>query len=196
MPQAFKFEKTGIRNLILVSHFIFDDDRGYLYKTFEQNIFKDNGINLTPIEELQSCSKKGVLRGLHFQRNFCQDKLIRVLSGGIFDVAVDLRKGSDTFGKWEGFNLSAENHKMLYIPKGFAHGFLSLEDNTIISYLCGNRYDKESDGGIRWDDPQLAINWPLEQVEYVSLSDKDKTLPTLLEFVQQYGALISDGENS
>jgi len=189
MPQQFKFERTGIRNLILVSHFISDDSRGYLYKTFEKNIFEANGINFTPFEVLQSYSKKGVLRGLHFQRNFCQDKLIRVLSGEIFDVAVDLRNGSDTFGKWEGFYLSAENHKMIYIPKGFAHGFLALKDNTIINYLCGDRYDKRSECGIKWDDPQLAISWPLNQVGHISLADKDKTLPTLSEFIHQYGKL-------
>ena len=129
----------------------------------------------------------------HFQRRCCQDKLVQVLSGAVFDVAVDLRKDSETFGQWEGFYLSAENRNILYIPKGFAHGFLALEDNTLFSYLCGERYDPESDGGIRWNDPQLSVSWPLERVEQVILSDKDAALPTLAEFLAQYGPLPAEG---
>ena len=117
---------------------------------------------------------------------------MQVLSGAVYDVAVDLREGSETFGRWEGFTLTAENRKMLYIPKGFAHGFLALEDNTLFSYLCGNRYDPETDGGVRWDDPQLAVRWPVDQVENVILSDKDAALPSLAEFIDTYGALSGD----
>ena len=144
---------------------------------------------MTPWEELRSCSQRGVLRGLHFQRRHSQDKLVQVLYGAVYDVAVDLRKGSETFGKWEGFYLTAENRQMLYIPKGFAHGFLALEEDTLFSYLCGDRYDSEADSGIRWNDPHLAIDWPLDRVERLIVSDKDTALPTLAEFIQVYGAL-------
>ena len=185
----FDFRPTTIRNLTLIDPFAAFDNRGYLSKPFEKSIFVSHGIELSPWEELRSFSQRGVLRGLHFQRRHSQDKLVQVLHGAVYDVAVDLRKGSETFGKWEGFFLTAENRQMLYIPKGFAHGFLALEDNTLFSYLCGDRYDPESDGGIRWDDPQLAVHWPLERVDRVIQSERDAALPTLREFMAQYGAL-------
>lgn len=188
MPQ-FVFNNTSIPGLMFIEPFLASDDRGYFSKPFEKSVFAAHGIELSPWEELRSCSKKGVLRGLHFQRRHSQDKLVQVLSGTVYDVAVDLREGSETFGKWEGFTLTAENRAMLYIPRGFAHGFLALEDNTLFSYLCGDRYDPESDGGIRWDDPQLAVHWPIGQVENIILSDKDAALPTLKEFVRTYGRL-------
>ena len=190
---AFKFQRTSISNLLQITPFLALDARGYLSKPFEKSIFAEHGIELTPWEELRSCSQRGVLRGLHFQRRHSQDKLVQVLSGAVFDVAVDLRKDSETFGQWEGFYLSAEDRNILYIPKGFAHGFLALEDNTLFSYLCGERYDPESDGGIRWNDPQLSVSWPLERVEQVILSDKDAALPTLAEFLAQYGPLPAEG---
>ena len=190
---SFAFEQTSIKHLIQIMPFCAPDSRGSFSKTFERSIFASHGIDLLPWEELRSCSRKGVLRGLHFQRNYSQDKLVHVLHGAVYDVAVDLRKGSETFGQWEGFYLTAENHQMIYIPKGFAHGFLALEDDTLFSYLCGDRYDPESDGGIRWDDPQLAVRWPLERVEQLVLSDKDAGLPFLSEFVDRYGALSRDG---
>ena len=112
-----------------------------------------------------------------------------MLRGAVYDVAVDLREGSETFGQWEGVLLTAENRQMLYIPRGFAHGFLALEEGTLFSYLCGGRYDPESDGGICWDDPQLAVRWPLERTGKPVLSDKDAALPTLSEFLRRYGAL-------
>ena len=186
---AFKFQRTSISNLLQITPFLALDARGYLSKPFEKSIFAEHGIELTPWEELRSCSQRGVLRGLHFQRRHSQDKLVQVLHGAVYDVAVDLREGSATFGKWEGFYLTAENRQMLYIPKGFAHGFLALEEDTLFSYLCGDRYDPESDGGIRWNDPHLAIDWPLDRVERLIVSDKDTALPTLAEFIQVYGAL-------
>ncbi len=191
--RTFEFLQTSIAGLTMLRPFFALDGRGWFSKPFEQSIFAAHGIELFPREELRSCSKKGVLRGLHFQRRCCQDKLVQVLSGAVFDVAVDLRKDSETFGRWEGFYLSAENRNILYIPKGFAHGFLALEDNTLFSYLCGERYDPESDGGIRWNDPQLSVSWPLERVEQVILSDKDAALPTLAEFLAQYGPLPAEG---
>lgn len=178
----FDFQETSIPNLLQITPFLAPDDRGYLSKPFEKSIFVAHGVDLSPWEELRSYSHKGVLRGLHFQRRHSQDKLVQVLHGAVYDVAVDLRKDSPTFGKWEGFFLTAENRQMLYIPKGFAHGFLTLEEDTLFSYLCGDRYDLESDGGIHWDDPQLAVNWPLDRVERVILSDKDAKLPSLAEY--------------
>ena len=177
----FTFMPTEIFGLTLIQPFCAPDDRGYLSKPFEKSIFEEHGIFLSPWEELRSHSHKGVLRGLHFQRRHSQDKLVQVLRGAVYDVAVDLRENSPTFGKWEGFELTAENRKMLYIPKGFAHGFLALEEDTLFSYLCGDRYDPESDGGIRWDDPKLAVTWPLDRVDRVILSEKDAALPALEE---------------
>lgn len=192
---AFNFQNTTLDGLMQINPFLAPDDRGYLSKSFEKSIFADHGIDLSPWEELRSCSKKGVLRGLHLQRQHSQDKLVQVLHGAVYDVAVDLREDSETFGKWEGFYLTEENRQMLYIPKGFAHGFLALKDDTLFSYLCGDRYDPVSDGGVRWDDPQLAVQWPLERVEQVILSEKDAALPTLAEFLAQYGPLAA-GEAS
>lgn len=188
MPQ-FEFQNTAISGLTVITPFYASDRRGYLSKPFERSIFAAHGIDLFPWEELRSHSQKGVLRGLHFQRRHSQDKLVQVLHGAVYDVAVDLRDGSETFGQWEGFYLTAENRRMLYIPKGFAHGFLALEDNTLFSYLCGDRYDPESDGGIRWNDPALAVQWPLEQIGELILSDKDAALPGLQELLDRYGAL-------
>lgn len=179
--QKFSFQNTKISGLTLITPFYAPDDRGFLSKTFERSIFEANGIKLSPWEELRSYSHKGVLRGLHFQKKHSQDKLVQVLHGAAYDVAVDLRKGSETFGQWEGFYLSAENRNLLYIPKGFAHGFLALEDNTLFSYLCGDQFDPESDGGVRWNDPQLAVKWPLEQIGQPILSEKDAHLPFLSE---------------
>ena len=181
MP-GFNFHITSIPGLTLITPMCVPDSRGYLSKPFEKTIFSSHNIDLSPWEELRSCSRKGVLRGLHFQRRHSQDKLVQVLHGAVYDVAVDLRPGSETFGKWEGFYLTAENRQLLYIPKGFAHGFLALEDDTLFTYLCGDRYDPESDGGIRWDDPQLAVSWPLDRVERLIISDKDAALPTLAEY--------------
>ena len=183
MP-GFDFQTTSISGLALIAPMCVPDNRGYLSKSFEKSIFAAHGIDLSPWEELRSCSRKGVLRGLHFQRRCSQDKLVQVLRGAVYDVAVDLREGSPTFGKWEGFYLTAENRRMLYIPKGFAHGFLSLEEDTLLSYLCGDRYDPESDGGIRWNDPEIGVEWPLEEAGEMILSDKDAALPTLAEYMR------------
>lgn len=185
----FDFKDTEIEGLKLVTPFCAEDERGYFSKVFEREIFAANGLELSLFEELVSFSHKGVLRGLHFQRHFSQDKLIQVMRGEVYDVAVDLRKGSPTFGKWKGFYLSSEERKMVYIPKGFAHGFLALEEGTLFRYFCCDRYDPETDGGVRWNDPQLAVDWPLDRVDGLIISDKDRVLPTLAEFVRQYGAL-------
>lgn len=184
---------TSLSGLKMVTPFYAEDQRGWFMKSFERKIFHEFGVPFSPFEIFSTSSCRGTLRGLHFQRRHSQDKLIQVLHGAVYDVAVDLREGSDTFGKWEGFYLTAENRQMLYIPKGFAHGFLALEDDTLFSYLCGDRYDPESDGGIRWDDPQVAVRWPLERVGQLVLSDKDASLPLLSALVDRYGALSRDG---
>ena len=176
MMELFKFKTTDLPGLKLVSPFFSEDDRGFFLKSYEQDIFRDNGIDTNGYELFYSKSVKGTVRGLHFQRRNCQDKLVQVLHGTVYDVVVDLRKGSVTCGRWEGFMLTAENRQMLYIPKGFAHGFLALEDDTLFSYLCGDRYDPESDGGIRWNDPELAVNWGVTDPV---LSQKDQELPWL-----------------
>lgn len=187
---TFQFQQTTLPGLRLISLYYAEDERGFFLKSFEQDMFRQNGVDFRIFETFCTKSCKGTVRGLHFQRRHSQDKLVQVLHGVVYDVAVDLRKNSPTFGRWEGFTLTAENRQMLYIPKGFAHGFLSLEDNTLFSYLCGDRYDPESDGGIRWDDPQLAIEWPLEQVESVVVSEKDRNLPLLSDFIKTAGLFM------
>lgn len=184
---AFDFKETSIHGLTVISPFYMEDQRGFFSKIFEKDIWQKNGIDFHPHEELLSKSKRGVIRALHFQKNYSQDKLVRVLNGAVYDVAVDLRKGSPTFGKWQGFYLTSENREMLYIPKGFAHGFLALEDHTLLNYLCGDRYDPESDGGIRWDDPDIGVEWPLDRVGEVIISDKDRALPSYTEFCRDFG---------
>ncbi len=180
MKSDFHFRETKIQGLTLIEPFFLPDERGHFIKWFEKSIFKTHGITLNPYESFDSLSSEGVIRGLHFQKKHWQSKLVRCLSGELFDVAIDLRKASPTFGKWEGFYLSNKNRNMLFIPEGFAHGFLSLKDGTITSYLCGNKYDPECDGGIRWDDPEIKVNWPLEKIsKAVITSDRDNALPFL-----------------
>lgn len=188
---AFHVQDTGISGLRFIAPFYAEDERGFFLKSFERDIFKKNGIDTQGFEIFYTNSAKGTVRGLHFQRKNCQDKLVQVLRGATYDVAVDLRAGSASFGQWESFYLTAENRKMLYLPKGFAHGFLALEDDTLFSYLCGDRYDQETDGGLRWDDPQLGVKWPLERVERILVSEKDAALPSLAEFLARYGPLAA-----
>jgi dTDP-4-dehydrorhamnose 3,5-epimerase len=146
-------------------------------ETYKASEFSAFGLQLTFVQDNHSLSKKGVLRGLHFQRPpFAQAKLVRVISGAVWDVAVDLRTNSPSYGRWYGLELSAENHRMFFIPEGFAHGFVSLVDGTALVYKCTSEYHKESDGGVRWNDPDLAIDWPLGNV---LVSRKDAGLPLL-----------------
>ncbi len=191
---SFKFQKTTLEGLIRIDPVFVPDMRGYTHKIFDQKIFTANGIDFSPCEELRTCSKKGVVRGIHFQHNHNQDKLVHVISGAVYDVAVDLREGSDTFGQWEGFWLSGHNRVMIYIPRGFAHGFLALQEDTVLSYLIGDQYDPASDDGIKWDDPDLGVDWPLDRVEKVILSEKDSTLPSFNDFKKHYGALPQRGK--
>ena len=156
---------------------IFEDYRGYFFESYSQRDFNLAGINYKFVQDNQSCSKKGVLRGLHFQVNNPQGKLVRIIRGEIFDVAVDLRPRSSSFGKWFGLILDEKKHNQFFIPPGFAHGFLVLSEICIFTYKCTDFYNPKDEGGIIWNDPSISINWPKLDIEYI-LSDKDKILPS------------------
>lgn len=172
--------ETKIKGLLILEPKVFGDDRGWFMESFNQKAFeqalKERGLDIPEfLQDNHSLSQKGVLRGLHFQKSpFAQGKLVRVVQGRVWDVAVDVRDDSDTYGQWVGVELSAENHKQFWIPEGFAHGFVALEDNTQFLYKTTNYYNQESEGAILWDDPDLAINWPLQAIGKVFISDKDK----------------------
>ncbi len=173
-------EKTPIEGLLVISPKVFGDDRGYFMETYNIEDFKEAGIDCTFVQDNQTASRKGVLRGLHFQKEHSQDKLVRVISGEVFDVAVDMRKGSATYGKWYGIKLSAQNKKMFFIPKNFAHGFLVLSDYAEFTYKCTDLYHPEDEGGIIYNDPDIGIEWPTEGMQLV-FSEKDTKWPTLKE---------------
>ena len=183
----FRFQRTEIDDVVIAYPFIAEDDRGYFMKGYEREIFKKNGIDMEVFEVLQTHSKKGVLRGLHFQEENPQGKLVRVISGMIFDVAVDIRKGSETFGKWVGLMLDSQKHNMLYVPAGFAHGYLVVSDTALVDYKCSGPYLPEFDTGIMWNDVDLEIDWPIHLVEYVILSRKDSKLPSLRQHMEKQG---------
>lgn len=176
----FKFIETNIKDLYIVETKRFGDDRGYFVETYNERDFKDAGLDYTFVQDNQSLSSKGVLRGLHFQKKYPQAKLVRVLEGQVFDVAVDLRKGSETFGEWCGVMLTSDNNKQFMIPKGFAHGFQVVSDRAIFCYKCDEFYHPEDEGGLMWNDESLSIDWPIEDV---ILSDKDGKHPTLKELI-------------
>lgn len=170
----FTFNKTSIEGVYVIETTVFGDDRGYFMETYQKDIFDEAGLDFDFVQDNQSKSKKGVLRGLHFQYTQPQGKLVRVIKGEVFDVAVDLRKDSDTYGKWEGVILSEENKKQFFIPKGFAHGFLVLSDEAEFTYKCTDFYKPDDEGGIQWDDPEIGIDWPLDGIDEITLSEKDK----------------------
>ena len=173
----FNFIKTEIEDLILVEPTVFGDSRGYFMETYQKEEFKAGGIDADFVQDNQSCSGKGVLRGMHFQKKNPQGKLVRVVSGAVYDVAVDLRKDSKTYGKWQGFVLSAENKKQLYVPEGFAHGFLVLSDSAEFVYKCTRYYDGSDEGGLMYNDPDLNIDWTAHFDGEFIISDKDKKHP-------------------
>ncbi|MCU0370231.1 MAG: dTDP-4-dehydrorhamnose 3,5-epimerase [Bacteroidales bacterium] len=159
-----KLKKTNIEKLVLIDPDVHRDERGYFFESFRKERLRELGIDADFVQDNESMSQKNVLRGLHFQSPpFAQGKLVRVVTGSVLDVAVDLRKDSGTYGKWESAVLSAENKLMMWIPEGFAHGFLVLEDNTIFQYKCTNYYNRESECGIIWNDPDLKIDWGTER---------------------------------
>ncbi len=171
----------NIPGLLILEPQVFQDDRGYFFESFRLSDFIKRGLDISFVQDNESKSKKGVLRGLHFQTNNPQGKLVRVIKGEVFDVAVDVRKGSPTFGQWESVLLTAENKTQFYIPPGFAHGFMVLSDEAIFSYKCTTYYDPASDNGILWNDPAINIQWPLAQIPTPSLSPKDLCLKPLKE---------------
>ena len=181
-----KFIETNIKDLFIIQPKVWEDERGYFFESYSQKLLQDAGIEADFVQDNQSLSQKGALRGLHFQAPpFAQGKLVRVIQGKVLDVAVDLRKNSPTFGKHMSIELSAENHSMFWIPPGFAHGFLTLEDKTIFTYKVSNLYDKASEDGILWNDPDLNIDWKIDAHEVI-LSEKDKLLPRLKDLVSPF----------
>jgi dTDP-4-dehydrorhamnose 3,5-epimerase len=171
----FTFTKTDIEGVLVIEPKVFGDERGYFMETYNKTDFHKAGITCEFVQDNQSKSRKGVLRGLHFQKQFPQAKLVRVTKGEVYDVAVDLRKESLTYGKYVGVILSAERKNMFFIPRGFAHGFLVLSDEAEFTYKCDEFYHPEDEGGIRWDDPSIGIEWPEIGMAF-SLSARDKTL--------------------
>lgn len=166
--------KTDIEGVVIIEPRIFRDDRGYFYESFSQREFEEKVCRTTFVQDNQSKSSYGVLRGLHFQKPpYCQSKLVRCIKGAVLDVAVDLRKGSPTFGKHVAVELTEENHRQLFVPRGFAHGFAVLSEEAVFQYKCDNFYNKESEGAIAWDDPELAIDWRIP-ADKALLSGKDK----------------------
>lgn len=171
----------GIEGLCVITPAIHGDARGYFMETYSRRDMEEAGFDITFVQDNQSMSSRGVLRGLHFQKNFPQTKLVRVIKGEVFDVAVDIRKGSPTYGKWHGEVLSAENRKQLLVPKGFAHGFLVLSDTAEFCYKCDDFYHPDDEGGIAWDDPQIGVEWPIADDMTILLSNKDKCRKGLSE---------------
>ncbi len=170
----FNFVETYIEGLFIIQPTIFFDNRGFFLESYNYKIFKENGLDMVFVQENHSKSKKGVLRGIHFQNKYPQGKLIRVIKGKVFDVAVDLRKNSITYGKWYGLILSEENKIQFYVPSGFGHGFLVLSDEAEFLYKCTEYYHPEDENGILWNDPELNITWPIENINEIILSEKDK----------------------
>lgn len=180
----------GIQGLCIIQPQVHGDNRGYFIETYNQRDMEEVGLNMVFVQDNQSCSTKGVLRGLHFQKEFPQGKLVRVIKGSVFDVAVDLRSNSETYGKWFGVELTEENKKQFYIPQGFAHGFLVLSDVAEFCYKCTDFYHPGDEGGLAWNDPAIGIDWPQLQGSYqgsasaegytlsdgtaLNLSDKDQ----------------------
>jgi len=181
MVQHFKFEESELKGAFLIHPFIADDERGSFIKDYSLEVFKNKGIEHVLKEVFYTYSKKGVIRAIHFQHTKEQAKLVRCISGKIFDVIVDLRKESPTFGQWRSYILSDENKLELYIPEHFGHGYLVLEP-SIVSYQCAEKFYGEYDDGIIWNDSELNIKWPLELVSQIILSAKDQALQTFQQF--------------
>lgn len=175
----FTFVPTTLQDVYIIEAKVFADHRGYFMETFREEAFAEQGIHVHFVQDNESKSTRGVLRGLHFQKKHTQGKLVRVSKGEIYDVAVDLRIGSPTYGKAEGFRLSEANKRQLYIPEGFAHGFLVCSQEAVFHYKCTDTYAPGEEGGLLWNDPALQITWPLEEGMEILLSDKDKALPRL-----------------
>ena len=170
--------ETPIPDLLVIEPKVFGDDRGFFLESWNDAVFREAGLDLTFVQDNHSRSARGVLRGIHFQNPHPQGKLVRVVSGRVWDVAVDLRKSSPTFGQWYGLELSAANKKLFWVPPGFGHGFVSLEDDTDFLYKCTAPYTPANEHSLAWDDPAVGIEWPLEGIE-PQLSAKDRAAKTL-----------------
>jgi len=176
--------ESELKGLFVIKPKVFEDDRGYFFESYNKEVFKQNGLDLDFVQDNQSLSQKGVLRGLHFQNPpHAQGKLVRVITGSVLDVAVDIRKDSPTYGKWLSLELTEKNKWMMYIPEGFAHGFLTLENNTIFSYKCTKLYAKSAEDCLLWNDPQIGISWGTSDVV---LSEKDKVGTLLSKFTSKF----------
>ena len=175
-------KETTLKDLLLIEPACYGDRRGFFMETWHRERYKQLGIEAEFVQDNLSLSARGVLRGLHFQNPFGQDKLAYVLEGEVFDVAVDIRRGSPTFGQWEGFYLSGDNKKQLFVPKGFAHGFCVLSETVIFAYKCSDYYAPAAEKGILWNDSQIGIKWPVEEP---LLSDKDQGLPLLKDLKKE-----------
>ncbi|MDE7416346.1 MAG: dTDP-4-dehydrorhamnose 3,5-epimerase [Lachnospiraceae bacterium] len=171
-----------IEGLKVITPQVLKDNRGYFMETYNYNDFKEAGIDQVFVQDNQSASKKGVLRGLHFQKQYPQDKLVRAVRGEVFDVAVDLREGSKTFGKWFGVLLSDENKKQFFIPKNFAHGFLVLSEYAEFCYKCTDFYHPNDEGGLLWSDPDIGVKWPIQEGMELIFSDKDQKWGGIKDF--------------
>lgn len=192
MIQKFEFKETVINGLIEVTPFNIDDIRGCFTKDYSKEIFEAKGIKHDLAEVFYTTSHKGVIRALHFQREKQQPKLVRCIYGRVYDVVVDLRKNSPTFKKWLSFELVGEKHNEILIPGGCAHGYLVLEENSVVSYKCAEKFYSEFDDGIIWNDSDIGVEWGLERIggeNKIIMVDKDKNLQSLKEFVTKYGGL-------
>ncbi len=176
-----KVTSCGMEGLYVIEPTVFYDERGYFVETYNQKDFEEAGLTMVFVQDNQSMSVKGVLRGLHYQKQYPQGKLVRVVKGAVFDVAVDLRAGSATYGKWYGVELSAENKKQFYIPEGFAHGFLVLSEEAEFAYKCTDFYHPGDEGGLIWNDPAIGVKWPIEDGQQLIISEKDQKWGRLKE---------------
>lgn len=183
----FTFTPTSIEGVTIVDVKSYGDARGYFMETYKRPDFVAGGIEVDFVQDNQSASTQGVLRGLHFQIEHPQSKLVRVVEGEVFDVCVDLRPDSATFGKWEGVTLSAENHRQFFIPQGFAHGFYVLSPTAVFCYKCDDVYHPNDEGGLMWNDPSIGVEWPLVEGVELNLSDKDTKHPSFEEWHKSAG---------
>ena len=167
-------ETCGIEGLKVITPAVYGDERGYFFESYQYEDYKAAGISQIFVQDNQSSGRRGVLRGLHFQKQFPQDKLVRAIRGEVFDVAVDLRAGSPTYGKWFGAVLSEENKKQFFIPKNFAHGFLVLSDYAEFAYKCTDFYHANDEGGLAWNDPDIGVEWPIPEGMELTISEKDQ----------------------
>ena len=181
-----KIETTPIKDLIIINPSVYEDNRGYFFESYNQRFFREQGIYTNFVQDNQSISVKGVLRGLHFQKIAPQAKLVRCIVGEVYDVVVDLRKSSETYKIWFGVKLSEDNMKMMFVPKGFAHGFVTLSDVAVFHYKCDELYMPSADGGIIYNDPEINIDWGVD-VSQLIMSDKDRVLPKLADIETELG---------